>query len=225
MYLACIFDLDGTLLNTLDTIAYFSNEALEDCGHPAIPPAEYRTMVGDGATMQLRRMMDRVAGEGRYTAEEFARLQKRYMDLYAARPTYKTEPYPGIRETLSHLKKMGVKRAVLSNKPHAWVVDIIAGLFDAGTFDLFFGQRDGVPRKPAPGGALRIAKTLGVEPRSVLYIGDTNTDMKTGAAAGMDTAGALWGFRTRRELEENHAVYLLDKPEEIVGVAAHGPEG
>ena len=222
MYLACIFDLDGTLLNTLNSIAYFSNVALKDCGYPAIPAADYKSIVGDGADMQLRRMLNRIAGEGGYTDEEFGRLRRRYTELYAARPTYRTEQYPGMEATLRRLKETGVKTAVLSNKPHAWVTDIISGLFPAGTFDLFFGQREGVPRKPAPDGALMIAKTLGLAPRSVLYIGDTNTDMKTGDAAGMDTAGALWGFRTRRELEENHAVYLLQKPEDIAEVVARG---
>lgn len=224
MYSACIFDLDGTLLNTLNSIAYFSNVALEDCGYPVIPPADYKSIVGDGAAMQLHRMLDRIAGEGRYTEEEFARLRERYTGLYAARPTYKTEHYAGMEETLRRLKEMGVKTAVLSNKPHAWVTDIISGMFPDGTFDLCFGQRDGVPRKPAPDGALQIARTFGLEPRSVLYIGDTNTDMKTGAAAGMDTAGALWGFRTRGELEENHAVYLLEKPQDIIGLVGHGRE-
>lgn len=225
LYSACIFDLDGTLLNTLNSIAYFSNVALEDCGYPAIPAADYRSIVGDGANMQVRRMLNRVAGEGGYTEDDFNRLRTRYTELYAARPTYKTEQYPGMPETLARLKQMGVRTAVLSNKPHAWVTAITSGMFPEGTFDLCFGQRDGVPRKPAPDGALQIARTFGAEPRSFLYIGDTDTDMKTGAAAGMDTCGALWGFRTRAELEKNHAVYLLEKPEEIVRLAAGGREG
>lgn len=225
MYLACIFDLDGTLADTLGSIAYFSNRALVECGYPAIPAQEYKTIVGDGADMQVRRMMDRVAGSGAWTEEEFRRVRTLYGNLYAADPTYLLENYGGMPQTVRRLKAAGLRTAVLSNKPHAWVTAIISGMFPEGTFELCFGQRAGVPRKPAPDGALQIARTLGIEPRSFLYIGDTDTDMKTGAAAGMDTCGALWGFRTRAELEKNHAVYLLEKPEEIVRLAAGGREG
>ncbi len=222
LYRACIFDLDGTLANTLDSIAYFSNAALQKCGYGTIPAETYRTIVGDGADMQVRRMLDRVAGKGAYSEEEFRKVREIYGALYGAEPTRLLRQYAGMPETVRGLRRNGVKTAVLSNKPDAWTKAIVGFLFPQGSFDLCWGQRPGLPRKPSPEGALRIARELGVAPRDCLYIGDTNTDMKTGAAAGMDTAGALWGFRDRKELEENRAVYVLKEPEEIVRLAVAG---
>ena len=224
MYRACIFDLDGTLAYTLNSIAYFSNTALKRCGYRTIPVENYRNIVGDGADMQVHRMLDLVVGKGAYSEENFEKVRKIYGGLYGAEPTRLLENYKGMPETIRFLKQKGVKTAVLSNKPNSWVIAIIQYLFPKGSFDLCYGQRPNVPRKPSPAGALLIAKELGVDPRDCLYIGDTNTDMKTGAAAGMDTAGALWGFRTRRELEENHAVYLMEKPEDICRLFADGGE-
>lgn len=220
MYLACIFDLDGTLANTLDSIAYFSNKALQECGYPTIPSEAYKTIVGDGADMQVHRMLDRVAGKGAYSENDFQKVRTVYGGLYASDPTYLLKNYAGMPQTIQKLKTAGIKTAVLSNKPHEWVTAIIGTLFPAGSFQACYGQRPGVPRKPSPKGALLIAEELGVSPCDCLYIGDTNTDMKTGSAAGMNTAGALWGFRTRQELEENHAKYLLEKPEQIYQIAA-----
>ncbi|HBT90735.1 MAG TPA: HAD family hydrolase, partial [Ruminococcaceae bacterium] len=210
----------GTLANTLKSIAYFSNAALRRFGYRSIPAETYRTIVGDGADVQVHRMLDLVAGKGAYSEQDFKKVREVYGALYGAEPTRLLEPYAGMAETVRALKRLGVKTAVLSNKPHAWVTAIIDFLFPRGSFDRCYGQQPGIPRKPSPAGALRIARELGVSPRECLYIGDTNTDMKTGAAAGMDTAGALWGFRDRRELQENHAVYILEKPEEIVRLAA-----
>lgn len=219
MYLACIFDLDGTLADTLDSIAYFSNKALRECGYSAIPPEDYKTIVGDGADMQVHRMLDRVAGKGAYAEDDFNKVRAVYGKLYASNPTYLLKNYAGMPQTVQKLKAGGIKTAVLSNKPHEWVTAIIGSLFPAGSFQACYGQRPNVPRKPSPTGALLIAEELGVFPRDCLYIGDTNTDMKTGSAAGMDTAGALWGFRTRQELAENHAKFLLEKPEQIYQIA------
>lgn len=224
-YHACIFDLDGTLVNTLASIAYFSNAALLACGYSRIELSSYKTIVGDGAEMQVRRMLNHVKGENTWTEEDLAKLRRLYYTFYSARPLNLSEVYPGMKHTLEALRKAGLKTAVLSNKPHAWTKAIIEGLYPAGTFDLCYGQRPQVPRKPAPDGALLIARELGVEPDLCLYIGDTNTDMKTGAAAGMDTAGALWGFRTRRELEECHARYLLNKPEDLISLISGGCMG
>ena len=216
MYRACIFDLVGTLANTLYSIANFSNRALQACGYPTIDPEDFRKIVGDGADTQMRRMLTRV--KGTFTEEELSHLRTIYDGYYAADPTDRIQPYDGMMDTLQQLHAKGIRLAVLSNKPHAWTVSIIQTMFGDKLFDCYYGQRAGIPKKPAPDGALRIAEELGVPAKECLYIGDTNTDMKTGAAAGMDTAGALWGFRDRRELEENHAVYILEKPTELLGI-------
>ena len=222
MYRACIFDLDGTLANTLESIAYFSNRALEQCGYRTIPVPDYKTIVGDGADMQVRRMLDRVAGKGAWTEEDFGEVRTVYGGLYASDPTRLLKNYDGMPETVQKLKTSGIRAAVLSNKPHAWVTAIIAFLFPEGSFRVCLGQTPEIPRKPAPDGALLIAKKHGVAPPQCLYIGDTNTDMKTGAAAGMDTVGALWGFRDRAELEKNGARYLAERPEQVAEIAIGG---
>jgi phosphoglycolate phosphatase len=219
LYQGCIFDLDGTLVNTLRSIAYFSNIALKRCGYPAIPVEDYKGIVGDGADTQVRRMLNHVAS-GAWTEGDFRRVRVLYGNLYSIDPTHMLENYPGMPETIAKLKELGVEAAVFSNKPESWVQAIIAFLFPSGSFAECRGQRPGVPIKPSPAGALAIASDLGLRPRDVLYIGDTNTDMKTGAAAGMDTAGAVWGFRTREELAANGAKYLADRPEQIAEIAA-----
>lgn len=220
MYRACIFDLDGTLANTLYSIADFSNRALAACGYPQIDPEDFRKIVGDGADTQMRRMLAHVRGND--TEEELTRLRGVYDRFYAADPTRGIARYEGMEQTVRELKRRGVKLAVLSNKPHAWSVAIVRSIFGLDVFDRCYGQREGIPKKPAPDGALKIAEELGVPPRECLYIGDTNTDMKTGAAAGMDTAGALWGFRDRAELEQNHANYILEKPEDLLALVPNG---
>lgn len=220
MYRACIFDLDGTLANTLYSIASFSNEALRRCGYGVIPEEDYKKIVGDGADVQVRRMLGIVRGEGAFTEQEAAHLREVYGGLYGSDPLHLLRNYPGMRETIAALRGSGIRTAVLSNKPDAWTQAIVASLFPAGSFDLCIGQRPGLERKPSPEGALRIAREFELPPSSILYVGDTNTDMKTGQNAGMDTAGALWGFRTRRELEENHATYVVETPEEILSLVS-----
>lgn len=215
MYKVCIFDLDGTLLNTLDSIAYFANEALKKCGYSEIPVDDYRYLVGNGVDRLTHRMMER--SRDHYSEDDVERLKSRYNALYDANPTYMVKEIPGMPETVDRLKKAGVRLAVLSNKPHFCTSAIISSNFP-GKFDLCYGQMPEIPRKPAPDGALRIARELGAGPEECLYIGDTDTDMKTGAAAGMDTVGVLWGFRTRQELAENNAKYIAARPDEIVDI-------
>lgn len=218
MYKACIFDLDGTLANTLESIAYFSNAALQKCGYGTVPVEQYRNIVGNGSAVQIRRMLRTVCGIGGYTEQEAVSLQKIYKSLYSSDPVFRVKNYPGMQETVSALKTMGIKTAVLSNKPDEWVSAIISGMFPKGSFEVCMGQVPGVPLKPSPEGAFAAAEKLNAEPASCLYLGDTHTDMETGIAAGMDTVGVLWGFRDRAELSESHAKYIIEKPEEILGI-------
>lgn len=220
MYKACIFDLDGTLANTLTSIALFANHALHDCGFREIPPETYRRLAGNGRDCLLHNMLRTVA-PGAHTEADVARVGSLYDRYYAADPGAKVSDYPGIRELLASLRAAGLKTGVLSNKPDD-MAQAVLKRFPAGTFDAAHGQRAGVPRKPAPDGALLLAKELGVAPADCLYIGDTDTDMQTGAAAGMDTVGVLWGFRGRPELEGAGACAIAQKPADVLSFALHG---
>lgn len=214
----CIFDLDGTLANTLDSIAGFANEALRRCGwNPILPKEEYRFLVGNGADCLMRRMLSRTAGT--YTEEDVVRLRSVYDDLYGADPMREVKEYPGLFSVLQTLKSHGIRLAVLSNKPDRDARAVISHLFPEGFFDRCYGQREEIPRKPAPDGALLIAKELGVPPQNCLYIGDSGVDMETGRAAGMKTVGVLWGFRDREELMEHDADALAKAPEDLLLLA------
>ena len=217
MYQACIFDLDGTLANTLNSIAYFANRALSECGYSTIEVEKYRYLAGNGADKLIHRMLSTVTDS--YTEEEAARLRKTYDAFYESDIMHLVTSYKGIPELLKALKQCKIKLAVLSNKPHNVTEQIISNLFFKNTFDLCYGQRAQVPCKPSPQGALLIAQELGTTPEKCLYIGDTNVDMKTGEAAGMDTVGVLWGFRDKAELEQNHAKHIVKSPSEIYNIA------
>lgn len=245
---ACIFDLDGTLADTLRSIAYCGNKTLERCGYEALPEEQYRYYAGDGAKELVRRFLyaarslqkKRPAAE---TAEngrsgraalslrtigqdsmkavsdadaEFETMFRTYQEIFAADCMYEVRPYDGIPELLAALKARGIKTAVLSNKPHAQTEDVVLRLFGESYFDRVQGQKDGLPKKPAPDGALRLAAEFGVSPKECLYAGDTDTDMQTGTAAGMLTAGVLWGFRRKEELLRNGAQILAETPLELL---------
>ncbi len=214
----CIFDLDGTLANTLRSIAGFANEALRRCGYaPILPPEEYRFLVGNGADRLMRRMLARAAGA--YGEEDVRRLRAVYDALYGAEPLKDVTQYPGLLPVLLSLRRAGVRLAVCSNKPDRDTKAVAASLFPEGLFDECFGQREGVPCKPAPDAPLQIAARLGVSPADCLYIGDSGVDMDTGRAAGMRTVGVLWGFRDREELLEHGACELIAAPAELLPLA------
>lgn len=144
--------------------------------------------------------------------------QRLYREIFAENPLYKVTVFDGMKETLEELKRRGVKLAVLSNKPHEAACLAVTGLFGTDTFEVIQGLEVGMKKKPDPSGALKIAKKLQVEPSECMYVGDTNTDMKTGKAAGMYTIGVLWGFRDRKELEENHADEIIDHPKALLKI-------
>lgn len=219
MYKACIFDLDGTIADTLESIAHVANQVLEHFGLPAQPVQDYRYFAGDGGDVLMERCM-RAAGGDMAHLEEAGKL---YREVFAGDPLYMVKPFPGIVETLTELKRRGMKLAVLSNKPHEAAVPAIRGLFGDQLFDAVQGQTSEIPRKPSPVGALALARQFGAKPEECVYVGDTNTDMKTGKAAGMHTVGVLWGFRDRRELVENHADCLIREPRQLLGICAGRP--
>ena len=219
MIKACIFDLDGTLANTLESMAYVANEILKSMNLKPQPVENFKYYSGEGADMLIRRCL-KDAGDPELT--HYEEVRRIYRKKFDEDPLYKVVPYEGIKEMLKELKKRGMKLAVCSNKPHPAAVKVIAQLFD-GEFDMVVGQSEAIRRKPAPDGPLMVAEKFGVKPEECMYVGDTSTDMKTGKAAGMYTVGALWGFRDRKELNENGADLVAEKPTDLVKICEeHG---
>jgi len=213
-FAAVIFDLDGTLVDTLDDIALTMNLILTRRGLPTRTNEEYKRVVGDGLEEAVRRALRPVPPSD----DDIAGIVAEYRREYEARWKDHSRPYPGIAELLRHLRARGLKTAVLSNKSHPYAVVMIRDLVGDVPFDVIRGATPGVPLKPDPAAALLIARELGVAPGSVIFLGDTNVDMKTAVAAGMFPAGALWGFRTPEELLENGAEVLLSSPLELLAL-------
>lgn len=209
---AVIFDMDGTVADTLASIAGFGNAALKAHGYPEIETERYRRLVGNGADVLMHRMLDTAAQS--YTEADVQALRATYDALYESDPTRLVTPYPGILALLRDVRAAGVKTAVLSNKPDN-MTRFIAGALFPGLFDIVHGQRAGVPKKPDPTAVFEICETLGVRPAECLYVGDSGVDMQTGANAGMPTAGVTWGFRGADELRQNGAVHLADDAEAL----------
>ncbi|MBN1576632.1 MAG: HAD family hydrolase [Chitinispirillaceae bacterium] len=207
-----LFDLDGTLLNTLDDLAEAMNFALRRGGLPAHPVDAYRFFVGDGIDLLVRRACAPVADEGivKQCAAEF---QKRYAVCWSRR----TAPYNGIEAMLDELESGRLFLAVLSNKPHTTTTEVVRHYFAGRHFTVCMGN--GIfPRKPDPEASLYIASIMGIKPANCLYVGDSGTDMQTALAAGMPAAGALWGFREERELREKGAWWIVERPADVVEI-------
>ena len=213
---AVIFDLDGTLLNTIDDIADSMNSALAKRGLPPHSVDEYKQYVGDGAANLVRRS----AADAGLAEGALVQLEAEYKAEYQTRKTYKTKPYTGIPDLLSALAERNVKIAVLSNKPHVDTLDVMAYFFPDTSFGALIGHRPGHPVKPDPSGAFEILDILGLPPEEVLYVGDSGTDMQTATAAGLKSVGALWGFRDKKELVDNGAGILAEQPLDILRACA-----
>ena len=214
MTAAIIFDLDGTLLDTLDDLADSMNAALQQLGFAQHDVASYRTFVGDGVEMLARRALPpHVLDE--QTVQECVRLMR---EEYGGRWAVKTRPYEGIPELLGTLAKRAVTCTVLSNKPDKYTQITINHFFAPGTFRIVLGARDDYSRKPDPAGAFLITQQLGVPPEEVVYVGDTDTDMQTATRAGMIAVGALWGFRSAGELRAHGARHLCAAPLDLLAL-------
>ena len=210
-YASIIFDLDGTLLDTLAGLVGTCNAVLARYGFPPHESEKYRYFVGDGLTT----LMERIApeGTGKSVLDECCGL---FSELYANNWKYSCMPYAGVPEMLAALRKNSFHLAVLSNKPHSFTSVIVEDFFPGGIFSLVYGQRNGFAKKPDPEVALEIAAKLGSNPRETLFIGDSGVDIRTGKAAGMTTVGVTWGFRTREELTENKADIIINSPMELL---------
>lgn len=210
---AVIFDLDGTLTDTLKSIWKSANLALADVGLPPFDIDRYRYFVGDGAAELVKRAL---IADGDKELVLFDKMSESYRKHFEKYVNYEVRPYEGIRELLHALKEKGILLAVNSNKPQDRTVNVIEKNFGKGTFDILVGQSDERARKPAPDGVFHIMERLGLMKDEVIYLGDTCVDMKTGRSAGVFTIGALWGFRDRQELEENHADAIIEHPMELL---------
>lgn len=214
VYKAVLFDLDGTLLDTLEDVGNAANRVLTTQGFPTHPVEAYRYFIGDGAKM----LVTKVLPKEQRTTEMIEHCLALLREDYGKHWNIQTKPYDGVPEMLDVLEARGLKLAVLSNKPDELAKQCVRELLPKWHFDMVLGLRDEVPRKPDPCGALEVAETLHLSPKEFLYLGDTAIDMQTAVAAGMFPVGVLWGFREQRELEENGAQILIERPLDILTI-------
>ena len=212
---ACIFDLDGTLCDSVESIACSANHALRDFGMKEATIEEYKVFVGDGVDTLIRRLL-RFGGDE--ACEGFEKVRDRYMEYFKEGCLYNVKPYPGIVATLKELKKQGAKIAVLSNKPDDMTKRVVDTLYGEIPFAVRRGQRDGFPKKPAPDGLWAILEELDCPKEDCLYIGDSDVDIQTGRNSGVATVGVTWGFRTPEELRAAGCTTLIDRPEQLLNL-------
>lgn len=215
MYKACIFDLDGTLTDTLESLAFSVNETMKEIGMPQITEDQCRQFVGNGAKVLIEKTL-RAAGDE--NLDRFEEAFEVYGRIFDDNCIYKVKPYDGIPEMLHQMKERGMKLGVLSNKPDRQAVHVVSEIFGTDTFDIVQGQKEGIPRKPDPAAALSIAGQFGISPKEAIYIGDSEVDAATGKAAGMDTILVSWGFRPKEELREAAPEWIVDRAEEIMAI-------
>ncbi len=211
---AAIFDLDGTLLNTIDDLADSMNSVLEKLGCAVHTVEAYKYFVGDGMENLARRSLP----EDRRGEKNIKKCVEMMMEEYGLHWADKTRPYDGICDMLSDLSLLGVKLSVFSNKPDGFTKIMVKKFFPEIQFEQVLGASERFARKPDPSGALDIARKMGFLPEEILYAGDTATDMLTAAGAGMYAAGVLWGFREKDELLKAGASVIIEKPEEILRI-------
>ena len=210
---AIIFDLDGTLLNTLEDIAAAMNAALEENGFKTHPVDEYRLLIGQGVLNLSRTALPEQARNDPSIVRNVAEAMRRE---YKKRWADKTVPYTGIPELLDQLREAGIQTAVLSNKPDDFTRQCVQKFFPQHRFGAVLGERPWIPKKPDPTAAFEIARLLGFSPAFFACLGDSDIDMRTAAAAGMLPVGAMWGFRSAEELRDNGAAFLIEKPADLL---------
>lgn len=210
---ACIFDLDGTLTNTLESMTYSVNLTLKEMGLSQITKDQCRMFVGNGARVLIEESL-KVSGDPK--ASRIEEGMKIYGRIFDQNCTYHVTPYEGIPEMLKALKDRGIHLAVLSNKPDRQTVKVVKEIFGDNIFDYAQGQKDGIRRKPAPDGVWYLMEQMQVSKEECLYIGDSEVDAATGKNAVLKTIGVLWGFRDRKTLETAGADHLIERPEELL---------
>jgi phosphoglycolate phosphatase len=209
---AVIFDLDGTMLDTLADIADAVNRVLAASGYPRHPEHEYRWFVGDGSATLIKRALP----PDQRDADIIQTCLERFIADYHQHWDRKTVPYPGIKELLETLQTRQIKLAVVTNKPHRFAEKMIAHYFPDTSFDPIFGQRQGIPKKPDPTQALAALRQMQVAARYCLFMGDSAVDIETARRAGIPSVGAGWGFRPKSELIDAGADHIIDHPMEVL---------
>lgn len=210
MIKAVLFDLDGTLANSLSDLADSTNYALSEMGFPTHEREEYKYLVGDG----IPKLIERALPVGEKTEENKKKCLDIFMERYKEHYHDKTVAYDGIPDMLSKLKEGGLKIAVISNKAEEMAVKVVEKLF-GGMFDVVAGKREGFPTKPDPALTLEVIRQLGVKPQECVLVGDSGMDMAAAVNAGAAPVGVLWGFRLEDELIKNGAEYTIKSPAEI----------
>jgi phosphoglycolate phosphatase len=213
-----IFDLDGTLLNTLDDLADCTNHVLQKNGYPTHETDAYKYFVGNGVAMLVQRALPKETIETTYS-----KILNDFMNHYELHKADKTAPYAGIVETLEKLQEKGILLAVATNKPHELLSDLMCHYFPTIKWAAVFGNRKDVPIKPNPQVVYDILEACRdaayhISKNDILYVGDTAVDMETAQNVGITKVGVLWGFRTKKELEQAHADYIIERPQELVNL-------
>lgn len=207
-----IFDIDGTLLNTIDSISCNINQTLKFFGLKEVPRDKVREFVGNGPKVLMEKTLDYIGFEKSDKREE---ILNSYNKRYDDNPSYLTKPYEGIVEELEKIKKRDEFLVAFSNKPDSTCKKVISDIFGEGYFDFILGYREDIKRKPSPEGMYIIKERFGVDFSDIIYFGDSEVDMECGKNAGVFTVGCSWGFRQREILENSKANLIIDSPSEI----------
>ncbi|MDR0908805.1 MAG: HAD family hydrolase [Spirochaetaceae bacterium] len=207
-----IFDLDGTLLNTIEDLGDSVNEVRALHGLPPLSPAQYKLKVGLG----FKVLIEKSFPEKQLSESEMEIALQKFQECYARNYLKKTAPYPGIPDLLEGLQTMGIKLAVNTNKKQAYTEKLIQHNFPGIDFRDIIGEQPAYPKKPDPAAAISIINKMNLKSSEVIYIGDSKTDIETGRNAGLDTLGVLWGFRDEAELRSAGATHIVSRPDEIL---------
>ncbi len=213
-----IFDLDGTLVNSLEDIADSMNSVLRAYGFPVHDIDAYKGFVGRG----MRNLVLRALPEDARDEAQVSKCRDSMLKEYGRNYVNKTRPYDGITDLLDELARRELKMAVFSNKNDDLTKKLVGMLLPERRFTAVIGSGPGMPEKPDPRGLLLISRQLGIDPGSLIYAGDSDVDMETASKVGMCGVGALWGFRTKEELISNGARYVLDHPMDLLRVLDEG---
>jgi phosphoglycolate phosphatase len=213
-----IFDLDGTLLDTLEDISRAVNHALDDFNFPVHTKNAYLPKIGKG----WRNLCFQALPQKSRNDETVQAIYETSYKYYEESPIAFSQPYPGIEDLLSELKSAKIKMAIVTNKPDSLAKRIAAEIFPAGTFPIVYGERSGVPRKPDPSAVWNALVELGSAPRDSILVGDSEVDIETAKAASCHAVGVTWGFRERSVLEKAGAERIIDKPSELLSIVNEG---